>query len=199
MTTTARTVLGWTFAATISLLLGLGLFAIWNGRGASSVEGLEYSKLYLETFKVIVVSFFVALIGILVPARLREVRYNFQRMKESRVAYSEAKTGVAYLPIQLCSLNFAEAAALAQRVHFHKHQAELYHDELKAYAQHLGVSPEEWGKKLYDRLKVFRSVLEDHVADWDSLPRNERIKVLLEARSQDHKAQELTKTGDIID
>jgi hypothetical protein len=197
MSTPARTALGWTSAATACMLLVLGLFALCNEK-VTPTEALGYAKLYLQAFNVIVVSFFVALMGILIPARLREVRYDFQRMKESRVAYSEAKTGVAYLPIQLCTLEFSEAAALAQRVHFQKHQAELY-DELEKYAQNAGVTRKQWGDKLYDRLAVFRKVLEDHAATWDALTRNERIKLLLEARSQDHRKQEDTPEGDIID
>jgi hypothetical protein len=197
MRTTVRTVLIFVSVAAIFLLACLVLFGYWSYRGASAAERVEDFKLCLEAFKVIVVSFFVSLIGILIPARVREVRYIFQRMKESRIAYSEAKTGVAYLPIQLCSLNFSDSATLIQRVHFQKHQAELYED-LDKHAKHLGVTGRIWADKHFQRLVAFRTVLEDHTADWDALTRNERIKYLLDARRLDRQKQERTRGGDII-
>ena len=197
MRTTVRTVLIFVSVAAIFLLACLVLFGYWSYRGASAAERVEDFKLCLEAFKVIVVSFFVSLIGILIPARVREVRYIFQRMKESRIAYSEAKTGVAYLPIQLCSLNFSDSATLIQQVHFQKHQAELYED-LDKHAKHLGVTGRIWADKHFQRLVAFRMVLEDHTADWDALTRNERIKYLLDARRLDQQEQEQTQGGDII-
>jgi len=198
MNTIVRTVLILTFASTICLLFGLILFALWRERNSSPAERLEYSKLYLEAFKVITISFFVALLGILIPASLREARYRFQKMKESRIAYSKAKTGVAYLPLQLCSLGFIEAAALIQQVHFEKHQAELYEQDLKKYVKHLGVDPQQWGAAHYDRLSAYRTVLEDHVSDWDSSTSSERIQLLLESRARDQEQKNKLPQKDII-
>lgn len=188
MTTIARIFLILAVAATIGLLFGLVLFAKWRERDALPSEKLEYSKLYFEAFKVITISFFVALTGILVPAHLREARYRFQVKKESRAAYSKAKTGVAYLPLQLSSLPFTEAANLIQQLHFEKHQAELYKDDLQGYVEHLGISGRQWGQiYMYDRLVAYRTVLEDHVADWDLLTHKERMEFLLEARAHDQE------------
>jgi len=184
MNNSVRDVLRITFASTLFFLLGLFLFGYYRETHTAG-DKLEYSRLYVEAFKIIVISFFVALIGILVPARLREVQLGFERSKESRIAYSKAKTGVAYLPLQICSLNFAGAVDFIQRVHFEKHQAELYSSDLEKYVEHLGVDAGEWGEEHYQRLFAYRTVLEKLAGNWDSTPQHERIELLLKARADD--------------
>jgi len=178
-----RTTLGITFGVTLGFLVLLWVFVQWReSQFTLAANRLDYAKLYVQGFNVIVVSFFVGLLGILIPARLSEVQNNFERLKESRVAYSEAKTGVAYLPLRLCSLTFAEAGAFIQQVHFHKHQAQLY-QELNQHVRHQWPSPSAWADEMYTYLEGFRRILEKHAADWDVLERGDRMRLLLDARS----------------
>src|ERR1700733_12102147 len=73
-------------------------------------------------------------------------RYSFERLRDSRTAYSEAKTGIDYLPLRLCTLDLKAAAAFVQRAHVRKHEAELY-PELKLHLKKRGIdkTPEQWG------------------------------------------------------
>src|SRR5437870_727185 len=82
----------------VLLLVLLLLLIFFQRNQVTSINRIEYYKFYLEAFKVIAVGFGVAVLGILVPAILTEGRYRFERLKESRNAYSEVKTGVDYLP-----------------------------------------------------------------------------------------------------
>jgi hypothetical protein len=181
MNNSARMSLALTIAATLCFLGGLYFFGYWRESQTPPTDRLAYSRLYLEAFKVIVVSFFVALLGILIPARIREVRYNFEKLKESRIAYSLAKTGVTYLPLRMCNLTFAEASTLIQEVHFQKHQAELY-KELKQHVAHLQVSKRRWSDEMFVRLVDYGEVLEAHSAIWDSSTLSERLTFLQEPR-----------------
>jgi hypothetical protein len=177
----ARVALRYTIYATVCFLFGLVVFACWREIQTPPSDRLAYSQLYLEAFKVIVVSFFVALLAILLPARIREVHDNFEKLRESRVAYSMAKTGVAYLPIRLCALKFNEATAFIQEVHFHKHQAELY-KELEQHVKHLDVTPEQWSEELFARLAAYRCVLEKQAHRWDSMNPGRRLEFLVKSR-----------------
>ena len=89
-------------------------------------------KVYADIFKTIVAGVVVALLAVLIPTLVGEARFAFERMKDSRVAYSNAKTGIDYLKLRLSTLNLHDAAALVQHVHFQKHLAELY-DELSLH------------------------------------------------------------------
>lgn len=72
MNNSVRNTLGITFASTLGFLLLLWEFVQWReSQIMLSADRVEYSKLYVEAFNVIVVSFFVGLLGILIPARLR--------------------------------------------------------------------------------------------------------------------------------
>src|SRR5436853_487571 len=87
---------------------------------------IEYYKLYVDLAKSVLVGFGAAMLGILIPAVFAEAHYSFERLRDSRTAYSEAKTSVDYLPLRLCTLNLKAAVALVQRAHVRKHEAELY-------------------------------------------------------------------------
>jgi hypothetical protein len=54
------------------------MFIYWSEHQALSVDRLEYYKLYLAAFQVLVIGFGVALLGILIPAIFAEARYNFE-------------------------------------------------------------------------------------------------------------------------
>jgi hypothetical protein len=145
--------------------------------GLPLTERIEYYKLYVELSKAVLVGFAAALLGILIP----EMRHSFERFRDSRTAYSEAKTSVDYLPLRLCTLDLKSAGALVQRAHVRKHEAELY-DELKSHLKRRGIdlTPDQWGDAIYNSLFDVRVLLERHAADWDRLGPDARLTLLRE-------------------
>ena len=144
-------------------------------------DRIQYYKLYVDLAKAVLVGFGAALLGILIPAVFAEARYSFERLRDSRTAYSEAKTGIDYLPLRLCTLDLKAAAAFVQRAHVRKHEAELY-PELKFHLKKRGINktPEQWGDGIYSQLFDVRELLEGHAAEWDSLRPDARLALLRE-------------------
>lgn len=144
-------------------------------------DRIQYYKLYADLAKAVLVGFGAALLGILIPAVFAEARYSFERLRDSRTAYSEAKTGIDYLPLRLCTLDLKAAAAFVQRAHVRKHEAELY-PELKFHLKKRGINktPEQWGDGIYSQLFDVRELLEAHAGEWDSLRPDARLALLRE-------------------
>jgi hypothetical protein len=144
-------------------------------------DRIQYYKLYVDLAKAVLVGFGAALLGILIPAVFAEARYSFERLRDSRTAYSEAKTGIDYLPLRLCTLDLKAAAAFVQRAHVRKHEAELY-PELKFHLKKRGINktPEQWGDGIYSQLFDVRELLEAHAGEWDSLRPEARLALLRE-------------------
>jgi hypothetical protein len=145
-------------------------------------SALQYSGvIYADLAKAVLVGFGAALLGILIPAVFAEARYSFERLRDSRTAYSEAKTGVDYLPLRLSTLDLKAAAAFVQRAHVRKHEAELY-PELKFHLKKRGINktPEQWGDGIYSQLFDVRELLEAHAGEWDSLRPDARLALLRE-------------------
>jgi len=142
-------------------------------------DRIQYYKLYVDLAKAVLVGFGAALLGILIPAVFAEARYSFERLRDSRTAYSEAKTGIDYLPLRLCTLDLKAAAAFVQRAHVRKHEAELY-PELKFHLKKRGINktPEQWGDGIYSQLFDVRELLEAHAGEWDSLRPDARLALL---------------------
>jgi len=182
-----------TIFASLALVVILMLFVRWCEENTSP----EFAKLYLDAFKIVVVGGGVALLGILIPAVFAEARYAFEKLKESRVAYSKAKTGVDYLPIELCTKSLNEAAAHVKKIHVWKHQAELYEElagHLKDKPKYGEMPPEKrrsaWGNDKYDQLYAIRGLLEKHAHEWDRLEPHVRLKLLLEVQPSIKEADE---------
>lgn len=145
-----------------------------------NADRLPFLKFELDMFKAILASFVVGMLGILIPAVLSEARQHFEQRKASRKAYSAAKTGVDYLKLRLAASSLADAAIALQRVHFLKHQAELY-DELEEWLdkRYRGAkSAEQWDVEMYGKLFCTRQVLEQHADTWDRLSPSKRIALL---------------------
>jgi hypothetical protein len=164
-----------------AVLLALLALAAANVDRTVIVENrLAYYKIYAEIFKTIIAGFVVALLGIFVPALIGEIKFKFEKLQTSRELYSKAKTGVDYLPVRLCNLNFDDASALIQKVHVYKHQAELYFTEQIWHLQKHKVTPDEWSEIMYRKLLGFRTSLQEHADDWDHLSKSEKLALLLE-------------------
>lgn len=72
---------------------------------------------YLGIYKTIFVSFLVTLLVALLPQVYTEKKDRFERLKESRLAYSEAKTAVIYLPYKLSEMNYLQGASALEVAH----------------------------------------------------------------------------------
>jgi hypothetical protein len=160
-----------------AILIALLLFVaatIWLGRYLSPpsdpIQELEYFRFTLEVYKAIGLGFLITLLGVAIPNILPEARYEFETSKEARMAYSKVKTGVIYLQYKLADLNFSDAIAHLENLHFQKHLAENYPQSSKNM---------EWLKN--DAYNMIDSTFKrlGKRTDWDSIPRNERLKVLL--------------------
>jgi hypothetical protein len=171
------------YVAVIATVVAATILLVLLSRSASQSAGvvpvgdrIEFYKLHVELAKAVLVGFGTALLGILIPTIFAEARFSFERLKDSRTAYSEAKTGVDYLALRVCTLDLKAAAALVQRTHVKKHEAELF-PELRVHLKRRGIAltPEQWGDALYDRLFTMRTLLEAHSGDWDSLKMDERL------------------------
>jgi hypothetical protein len=171
----------------LTLTVGVGaamLTVLWHvvTRSIPSLppsERLEYYKLCAKVFEAILVGFVAALIGILIPAIFAEARASFERLRDSRVAYSEAKTAGDYIAIRLSTLDLKGAAALLQRAHISKHLAELY-PELGRHLKRRGINktPAQWGDRLYSQYFDIREVLEDNAHAWDAMSPPERLDLI---------------------
>lgn len=142
---------------------------------------LEYMNYFLGIYKTIFVSFLVTLLIALLPQVYTEKKDRFERLKESRRAYSEAKTAVIYLPYKLSEMNYLQGASALEVAHVKLHMA-LTYPELKIHLSRLGHSetPEEWGRKVYDKLFKMKEILKLKCEDWDNMKRTARLEAFKE-------------------
>jgi len=161
---------------------------------------MTYYQFDLDIFKSILIGFLVAILGILIPTMIAESHHNFQRLKESRIAYSKAKTGVDYLALRLCTLKLSEASKIIQEVHFQKHQAVLYPE----FKQHLKdrfddtITKDQWDKAIYRKLRDTRLLLKNHASEWDTLKPNERLELLEPFLKDIDETDEKTNENDLL-
>ena len=123
-------------------------------------------RLYLDAYKAIGIGFLVALLGTIIPNLILENRDNFERAKQSRIAYSQAKTSVIYLPGTLAVLKYGEAMAVLQESHRKLHIAETYGKELVEYLEWYG-DKETWVDQTYWELTAVRMLLQSRADEWD--------------------------------
>jgi hypothetical protein len=170
----------WTILGLVVIVIALIALIESDPSRLGRPDRLAYYIVYLDAFKVILVSGLVALVGALVPQIIAHSRAEFDKLKESRIAYSNAKTGIDYLTVRLCALKLPQASALIQRTHVYKHQAELYEELLERWLRRredLRTSL-EWGEDMYKKLFKIRCLLEQHASEWDNLTPDQRLKLL---------------------
>jgi len=164
----------------ILLFACLALFAFWiNAAVPLPMLRTHYYDACIDLLKTILIGFSVAVVGTMIPTILAEARHDFERLRDSRIAYSEAKTGFDYLALRLPTLSLLEAASLVQNVHTRKHIAELY-DELALHLERRGISKTaaQWGDYIYYYLYQVRHMLEAHALEWDTLTTADRLKLI---------------------
>ena len=134
---------------------------------------------FLDGYKAIGLGFLVAILATVVPQLLPEEKYRFERLRDSREAYSKAQTGITYLPNKLATLGYAESVALLQSVHEHLHVAQTYTE----LSLHLAPydTPEKWGPSKYRTLMAVKEVLQRELPSWDSHLAEHRLHLLQEA------------------
>jgi hypothetical protein len=138
---------------------------------------LELKQFYLEAYKAAGIGFLVAVLGVIIPQLLPEARDRFERFKDSRIAYSEAKTSVIYLREKLCTVRFGDAVAAVQDAHKKLHLAETY-TELRSHLVVWHPRPETWVDRNYWELMAVRTALQRTVNDWDDLSVGKRFGVV---------------------
>jgi hypothetical protein len=156
----------------LSMLFGV---ALWKARGHLE---LAQQRVFLDAYKAIGAGFLVAVLGFVIPQLLPQARDYFERFKESRNAYSEAKTSVMYLPETIASLKFDGALKAIRGAHEKLHRAETYRDQLK---QHLVwyPHPATWVDRNFWELFAIRVALRSNIEDWDEkLKPGERLEVV---------------------
>jgi hypothetical protein len=143
-------------------------------------DRLPFLRFELDIFKAILAGFVVGMLGIFIPALASEAHHRFATRKQSRIAYSRAKTGVDYLKLRLAASTLAEAATALQRAHFAKHQAELFDDFPEWLVKRYGskMDADQWDYMMYGKLFGARQVVERNAEHWDRLSPAQRIALL---------------------
>ena len=114
-------------------------------------------------------------------------REAFEEYKEARQAYSEAKTGVMYLPERLAALEVKDGMRLINQLHEKKHLAETYDAELKDIIKRRlkdTTAAELWSDSMYDTLEAYRRGVSNNANNWDTMQRKDKIGILTTEREE---------------
>jgi hypothetical protein len=112
---------------------------------ASGELQVKYLEQYISVAQVIVAGVFVSLVSVIIQFMLPEARDRFEQFKESRLAYSRAKTAVLYLPDRVANSDQVTAFVLVEEAHRALHLAETFEDVMikKGYL-HWFENPKLW-------------------------------------------------------
>ena len=138
---------------------------------------IEQQRLYFDAYKAIGIGFLVALLGTIIPNLIQEGRDNFEREKQSRIAYSQAKTSVIYLPGTLAAMQYGKAMATLEKCHRKLHIAETYGKELDEYLKWYGDRA-IWSELIYWKLTAVRTLLQANADEWEIKSLHERTLTL---------------------
>lgn len=147
---------------------------------------LEFYGFMLNVYTTIGVGYLLALLGALIPHILAETKYEFDKRKEGQAMFSQAKTGIEYLPYALAELNRKEGFEHLKKVHNDKHLVDVYQADAPRHYKN-------WdGNQKYGHIKKYREALQ-HTSGWDFLTRDEKLKMLIMVQAQ--LASQTTKSG----
>lgn len=176
----------------VALIL-FGLATIWMSQEITEPIGdtaedhalkLEYLAFKLKVYEAIGIGFLVALLGLLVPNILPEAKYEFNRQKEGRRIFSEAKTGIDYFRYELADLDRQPARDHIHKIHELKHLADTYIKNNPRIANW----PYEKPYEAYDIIMAYLNLVEDDAVSWDSLNVEQRKERLSGVQKQIEKA-----------
>ena len=150
--------------ATVAVVLAV-VASYWLGSSFPAPEEaselkVKYLEQYIEVAQVIVVGVFVTLVSVIIQFMLPEARDRFERYKESRQAYSRAKTAALYLPDRVANSDSAKAFVLVEEAHRELHFAETFADVIisKGYLDWF-ANPELWILYNYWQIAAVAKVL----------------------------------------
>lgn len=88
---------------------------------------VQYLEQYVAVLQILAVGVLAAIVTVIIPLLIPEARDRFERYKESRLAYSRAKTAVIYLPDRVVNAaDMKEATKLVEKAHRELHFAETF-------------------------------------------------------------------------
>jgi hypothetical protein len=154
-----RTLVG---GATLAGLAALSVVIIWIRK--SPLE-LEQQRIYVDILVLIVGGFVVTGLGALIPSLLTTAKDSRETARESRIAYSRAKTAVIYLPGSLSEVGYAEAMRVLEGAHRKLHIAETY-AELESYLDWYPGGRDVWVAENYWQLTAARLLLQSCADTW---------------------------------
>jgi hypothetical protein len=166
-------------SAVVAIVLVAIVTWLWNTYPTTDIDE---RRLYFDAYQAIGIGFLVALLGTIIPNLILESRDKFERAKESRIAYSQAKTSVLYLQGTLSVLGYGEAMAVLQESHRKLHIAETYGKELKQYLKWYG-DKETWIAQTYWELTAVRRLLQSRADEWKDLSFGARTALVDKALS----------------
>lgn len=138
---------------------------------------LEFYGFMLEIYTAIGIGYLLALLGALIPHILAETKYEFDKRKEGRAIFSQAKTGIEYLPYALAELNRKDGFEHLKKVHNDKHLVDVYQADAPRHYKN-------WdGNQKYFQIKKYREALQC-TSGWDFLTRDEKLKTLIMAQAK---------------
>lgn len=162
-------------AAIIALAIFILMFVFPLSKG-SDLQ-IKYLQFYFEAFKAVLISFVVAILVVVIPQRLNEGKYMFERLKDSRRAYSEAHTGFTYLEYRLAVLDYGAAISLIEDIHIKKHIAETY-DELECHLNRKNETVQEWSARIANKLDILKHEIGSDYDSWSKSTPQERLQRL---------------------
>jgi len=174
-TTMSRGLVG-TILVGALIVAGIAVVAISIGLAYLDDPGLQEKQLYFDLYRSVGIGFVVALLGALIPHLLTEARDEFEREKESREAYSKAKTAILYLPGTLATRGYGEASRTLREAHQLLHKAETYPQHLDRYLSEWYGDSETWRSQSYWELTAVRLLLQSHASDWSGYTENQRTQ-----------------------
>jgi hypothetical protein len=126
---------------------------------------VQYLEQYIALVQVIAAGVVVTLVSVIIPLMLPEARDRFERYKESRQAYSRAKTAVIYLPDRVAHVPREKAFLLVEKAHREIHLAETFEDVIigKGYLKWF-ANPDLWILYNYWQIVAVAEVLRNY--DW---------------------------------
>ena len=162
----------------LQFLVGYPPSINWANVRADS-PAIEYYKLLQGFMDMLFVGVAVGLAAIIIPSVISSRREAFERYKEARQAYSEATTGVLYLPERLAALDMKDGMTLINQVHEKKHIAETYaelEDQMKRRSG--DRTAKQWSTNMWKTLDAYKKAVSANADTWDGMERKKKIEIL---------------------
>ena len=158
---------------------------------------VSYLEQYIKFVQILLVSVFVTIISAIIPHIISRERDRFEQYKESRLAYSRAKTAVLYLPDRVVSVDDREKAfLLVEKAHRELHFAETFKNLIinRKYLSWF-ANPKLWIIYNYWQIVAVAEVLREFEIDWSISKNKNELKEILK-RTLDVVHRRFGRTGE---